>query len=221
MNRFFHKEKRSCAMTPKIKNFPKVHIYAVLGYGTWIKGTYAEYLLCALRMMRNLVRYYNHERIVGRDYRKVVPVFLGGKTNLKTNPHTSEARAMYDYLCKLEDGDPTEFDFVKDTWKPILEEESITTNQNLQFLFKKLREAHFQGSRLTIQCDDCRSFKVDLLWRFISKLKADIVPFDITRDMKEKLKQYAFKTPLDIAGYFIPWLEQFELDYRRKIIAIS
>lgn len=114
--------------------------YAViLGYGLFDESNalYKSYLDTAIEHANN-------------DSDSVI-VFAGGKTNPK-HPSDSEAGTMYKYAKPL----------LKEHVRVLLEEESMTTPQNIEFVSKLIPQAISDPStnKIEVFCDNIRMVKV-------------------------------------------------------------
>lgn len=179
------------------------NIIVVLGYGCHLTEKLDKYLEeCAL--------------VIGIKKPRNV-VFSGGKTAGKTLPGVSEAQVMANYINKCNLG-----------YQPtiMLEEDSITTEQNLRFT-KELFCNHaaslgFPKSRdIMIFCDTAREQKIKVLARIIWGFRPNCATHDFTKSPLGRLGQYLIATPLDVIATLVPPIGQLKLGWRRRKIRRS
>ncbi len=215
----------------ELRKHDLVHFMVTLGYGVHIENRKLYELYLALTTFKIVMA--SHNSYVRRNQEiffddnapdesnpyfplnnpKIVSILAGGRTAQKTMPGVSEAMAMYRYIADQKCG-------LEEPVTTILEEESITTNQNLKNVKRLIDFLAPVNYRLTIYCDSIRRLKVSIMSRLIfPRTLREIVGFPATED--SALKQYLVATPLDIASLFFPFLERHELAYRQKIIARS
>ncbi|MEK7452755.1 MAG: ElyC/SanA/YdcF family protein [Patescibacteria group bacterium] len=140
----------------------------------------------------------------------VAIVTTGGYTNRKNAPGVSEAGMMADYLKECGVVVPL-----------ILEESSVTTNQNLQSITRVISERNFDYKRLVIFCDGARSIKVKILARLILGHWPEVMTYELTKSFIAKLKQLFIATPFDVLASKFPFFEKMELRRKERIMNSS
>lgn len=130
-------------------------------------------------------------------------VATGGYTNRKSAPGISEAGMMASYLKECGVKIPI-----------ILEETSVTTNENLRSVGRIIRERRLAVQRVVIFSDSARSFKVKVLARLILGRWPEVRTYELTKGLVAKFKQIFVATPLDVLASQFPLFEKMEL--RRK-----
>jgi len=130
-------------------------------------------------------------------------VTTGGYTNRKSAPGVSEAGMMAAYLKEQGITVPI-----------ILEENSVTTNENLHGVARIMREQQLTNKRVIIFCDNARNLKVKILARLILGRWPKTKTYGLTKGLIPKIKQLVIATPLDILASQFPFFEKMEL--RRK-----
>lgn len=134
-------------------------------------------------------------------------VVTGGYTNRKSAPGISEAGMMASYLKECEIKTPI-----------ILEESSVTTNENLRSVARIIRQRCLAGQRVIIFSDGARRFKVNILARLILGHWPEIRTYELTKGLVAKLKQIFIATPLDVLVSQFPFFEKMELRKKERIM---
>lgn len=169
-------------------------LIVVLGYG------------CHLHQrMRNYLRLVANYAMSKDD---VIIITTGGFTNPVSAPGMSEARIIGEYLIKL--GVETTI---------LLEEEARTTKENLMNVRSLLSKLNLSPQSITIFGDKIRGFKVKFLARKIFKRELKFIGYDLTQDWKAKARQILIGTPVEIFGYYLPFIEKIKLKKRLKGIS--
>lgn len=166
----------------------------VLGYGCHLTDPIKRYL----------------EKVAAYD--SAIPFYLiittGGFTQEKSAPGVSEARMMADYLESFGVSTPV-----------ILEEEALTTLENLRFVYELVRANGLENKKLVIFCDSARAFKIKLLARLIFGKWPRIASYDFSKSVRPKLKQLFINTPIELLAFFVPPLERLGLRKRERLNA--
>lgn len=137
-----------------------------------------------------------------------VIILTGGYTNRKSAPGVSEARMMSSHLRGRRNI------YVR----TYLDEESVTTKENLQNVARIIKEKHFELMRIVIFCDRARSLKVKILSKLILGYVPEIKTYELSKGFVEKVKQIFIATPLDVLASQFTFFEKMKLRRKERIM---
>lgn len=170
-------------------------LIVVLGYGCHLHEEMKNYLKLVAGWIRNRG--------------DVVVITTGGFTNLVSAPGVSEASMMAGYLFRVGVDVPI-----------ILEERARTTKENLLNVRENLYRGDLRPQSITIFGDSIRGFKVRVLAKAIFKVRPiNFIGYDLTKSWESKVKQMLIGTPVEIFGYYLPFIEKAKLKKRLRVIS--
>ena len=168
-------------------------LVVVLGYGCHLTEPMSKYLDCVVSFVET------------NDVAAIIAT--GGYTNRKSAPGISEAGMMAAYLK----GQGI-------TVSVFLEEDAVTTNENLRGVARIAHERRLADKRIVIFCDNARSLKVKILARLILGHWPETKTYELTKGLVAKIKQLVIATPLDILASQFPFFQQIELQRKEHIM---
>jgi len=168
-------------------------VVAVLGYGCELNEGLENYLAYIQKFCQHI------ENI------KAV-ICLGGETNRLSKPGRTEAQILK-YLGVKQ--------------HVYMDDQSISTLQNIEALKKILRQNLLQKYRLVIFADSAHSLKARLLGRLVLGYWPEIIKIDLTKNLRKTIWQLLIATPLDVATYFIRPLRNLAEKRKARIMARS
>lgn len=171
-----------------------MNVIIVCGYGCDRQGYRIQEYLDYISQITNQMR---HDYLV---------ITTGGFTNPRQFPGISEASMMTEQLITR--GLPTE--------NILLEEQSLTSNQNIENCSNIVKNLLKPELKIYIVCDSIRKFKIFIIAnKWLRGLNFSILGFDFHRSWKEKIRQIP-ATIKDILSAYFPFLDIYYTNLRKR-----